>query len=653
MLVPLILGSDKTMLSTMSGDKSAWPIYLTVGNLAKEKRRSTKCNGLILIGILPKCPNSPDQHAIKRALHCALREILRSLESYERLGIPIRCADGHTRLGFPRLASWLADYPEQCALTLVIYRWCPRCECDPKEFPAIGQPGSRKRQLKRYSSLSAEEAKKIGQWKISGLENFASFHLDCNIFECMNTDRLHQLLKGVFKDHTWTWVMALLTKIYGSRASEVVDDGFANIPPFVGLRNFGHRFTKVTQWTGSEYKDMLAVWIPLLAPLLKGFPHRLKGLRHLTDFILLAGYHSHTDTTLRYLKSALVGYGKSLDGFLEFRENNSFAGIPKLHAMIHYVECIKEFGSTDNTDTEVSESAHSWLIKDAYRATNKVDYIPQMLKWEKRQFIIKDRLNILQSIADDISDHRASQCQLMIDPKAPVAKPGPPKLSGLGTKCIPIQSFKFPNKASLNCLLDAFCMYLSQLRSNPQASRDLQHFGGSKQWASSRKVMVATGVTTTCQSHNNPDKTLTERARCMPKWRNNSPRYDHILIQGHPVLPGSQTSWLREQGLEPARLLHAFRYNDRVNTGKVSNQGSAIFKTVYHDMIFIEVLELMDSGTANINHGMIRARVKNPSCYRVLSVQRVRKPAHLVPTGIRGQYYINQYINQESYNLIY
>ena len=122
MLVPLILGSDKTMLSTMSGDKSAWPIYLTVGNLAKEKRRSTKCNGLILIGILPKSPNSPDQHAIKRALHCALREILRSLESYERLGIPIRCADGHTRLGFPRLASWLADYPEQCALTLVIYR---------------------------------------------------------------------------------------------------------------------------------------------------------------------------------------------------------------------------------------------------------------------------------------------------------------------------------------------------------------------------------------------------------------------------------------------------------------------------------------------------------------------------------------------------
>jgi hypothetical protein len=165
--------------------------------------------------------------------------------------------------------------------------------------------------------------------------------------------------------------------------------------------------------------------------------------------------------------------------------------------------------------------------------------------------------------------------------------------------------------------------------------------------------MVATGVTTTCQSHNNPDKILTERARCMPKWRNNSPRYDHILIQGHRVLPGSQTSWLREQGLEPARLLHAFRYNDRVNTGEVSNQGSAIFKTVHHDMIFIEVLELMDSGTANINHGMIRARVKKPSCYRVLSVQRVRKPAHLVPTGIGGQYYINQYINQESYNLIY
>ncbi|KAF8247297.1 hypothetical protein K440DRAFT_551446 [Wilcoxina mikolae CBS 423.85] len=39
-VIPVILGSDKTMLSTLSGDKSAWPVYLSIGNLSKAKRRS-------------------------------------------------------------------------------------------------------------------------------------------------------------------------------------------------------------------------------------------------------------------------------------------------------------------------------------------------------------------------------------------------------------------------------------------------------------------------------------------------------------------------------------------------------------------------------------------------------------------------------------
>ncbi len=35
-LVPLICGSDKTLLTTMAGNQSAWPVYITVGNLSKQ-----------------------------------------------------------------------------------------------------------------------------------------------------------------------------------------------------------------------------------------------------------------------------------------------------------------------------------------------------------------------------------------------------------------------------------------------------------------------------------------------------------------------------------------------------------------------------------------------------------------------------------------
>lgn len=35
-IAPVILASDKMQLSHFSGDKSAWPVYLTIGNIDKD-----------------------------------------------------------------------------------------------------------------------------------------------------------------------------------------------------------------------------------------------------------------------------------------------------------------------------------------------------------------------------------------------------------------------------------------------------------------------------------------------------------------------------------------------------------------------------------------------------------------------------------------
>ena len=35
-IAPIILSSDKTQLSVFQGDKSAWLVYLTIGNISKE-----------------------------------------------------------------------------------------------------------------------------------------------------------------------------------------------------------------------------------------------------------------------------------------------------------------------------------------------------------------------------------------------------------------------------------------------------------------------------------------------------------------------------------------------------------------------------------------------------------------------------------------
>ncbi|THG94839.1 hypothetical protein EW026_g6707 [Hermanssonia centrifuga] len=53
--------------------------------------------------------------------------------------------------------------------------------------------------------------------------------------------------------------------------------------------------------------------------------------------------------------------------------------------MLHYVDLIEQLGTADGFNTEWSERLHIDYAKDAYRASNKKDYIAQMTKWLSRQ----------------------------------------------------------------------------------------------------------------------------------------------------------------------------------------------------------------------------------------------------------------------------
>ncbi|KAF8594043.1 hypothetical protein BDV93DRAFT_459758 [Ceratobasidium sp. AG-I] len=52
-VVPIILASDKTHLTTQMGGKEAWPVYLTIGNIPKDVRKQVSSHSSILIGYLP------------------------------------------------------------------------------------------------------------------------------------------------------------------------------------------------------------------------------------------------------------------------------------------------------------------------------------------------------------------------------------------------------------------------------------------------------------------------------------------------------------------------------------------------------------------------------------------------------------------------
>jgi hypothetical protein len=54
-------------------------------------------------------------------------------------------------------------------------------------------------------------------------------------------------------------------------------------------------------------------------------------------------------------------------------------GLPKMHLLSHYREFIVQMGSPDNYTTDISELLHITNVKEGYRASNRVDFVRQIL----------------------------------------------------------------------------------------------------------------------------------------------------------------------------------------------------------------------------------------------------------------------------------
>jgi len=171
------------------------------------------------------------------------------------------------------------------------------------------------------------------------------------------------------------------------------------------------------------------------------------------------------------------------------------------------------------------------------------------------------------------------------------------------SKCNTIATLTFPEGISISEFIDALTSYFSTFQADTSASLDLRTSGSRASWILPQKICRANGVTVTIQQHNNPDTVVVQKARCMEKWRRQGNRFDNILIQGDRA--PRNNSWVPQQGYCPAKLLYAFRFSDRINTGEANANGSGIWRTVHHDLLFIEDLEYLSSAMPNRTNGMI------------------------------------------------
>ncbi|KAG9103180.1 hypothetical protein FRC07_010067 [Ceratobasidium sp. 392] len=395
-IVPLIIATDPTTVSMICGGQKVYPVYAAPANIAKGSRQKINKRAMSLIGYLPvdafeDIEDDNERRRLKAELvHRSMERLVAPLREVWDEGVEMWCSDGRLRRVFPRIAAYIADFPEQSLQSCTSEGSCPMCKTKYKGRGTDNDPIVLREKeetvglLRAYFAQRHRNIAELAPLSLKPVWPWWGDLPDVNIATCFAPDLLHQVHQGVFKTHLLRWLKHLVS-------AKKMDERFVSMPLAAGMRRFAKGISGISQWTGRESKQMAAQVLPVVIGNLKS-TEVAEMVVALMNFMFRSQLSSLSETDLREIEADLEKFHRLKDSLVVqgvYQSSERFDRIPKLHMLRHYVHMVRQLGTPDGYNSEGPEHLHIEYAKVPWRASNKVEPLPQMVKYIQRQEAIR------------------------------------------------------------------------------------------------------------------------------------------------------------------------------------------------------------------------------------------------------------------------
>ena len=399
-LLGIVLSSDKTNISAMTGGRVAHPLLISLANLLMDFRMKVTNHAFLLLALLPIPKFIHKDRKTRgvlenRMVHECLDLILAPLKKAAQIDYMMSDPVGSRRYVYTPLAAYIADVQEAVALAGVAGKTSHVTMSDYKQFGASFRHDPRTASITLAQLHAIENEDRVHPWNLKAYIKKAMkarlngvhrpFWRDWALSEpstFFTLEPLHHWHK-MFWDHDAKWCIHAL-------GNAEIDYRFSILHPHTGFRRFQEGISKLKQVTGREHRDIQRYIVAVIADAVPD--NFLIAIRSLMDLRYLAQAPKISEQDCTNMESALQEFHDHKDSVIIAGARTGKGGnvidnwfIPKLELLQSVSSSIRANGVAIQWTADVTERCHVTEIKVPSRSSNNQEYESQICRYLDRE----------------------------------------------------------------------------------------------------------------------------------------------------------------------------------------------------------------------------------------------------------------------------